>query len=200
MDNRSAIPVYLVDDDHSVREALRYVLEGYGLNVSDFDCGETFLNNTDLNQPGCLILDSRMPGLTGQEVHEKLNQSSSCLDVIFLTGHGDMPMAIKAFRDGACDFFQKPVRAADILPSIEKAQLNSTIRCQKYNLDKRFATLTVRENQLFDLVVAGLINKQIADQLCISVRTVEVHRAKMMERLGASSITELIKIAEMIKH
>lgn len=109
-------------------------------------------------------------------------------------------MAINAFRDGSCDFSQKQVRAADILPSIEKAQRNSTIRCQKYNFDKRFATLTEREHQLFDLVVAGLINKQIADQLCISVRTVEVHRAKMMERLGASCITELIKIAEMIKH
>lgn len=200
MDNSSAVPVYLVDDDHSVREALRYVLEGYGLKVADFDCGETFLDQINLNQPGCLILDSRMPGLSGQDVHQKLNQSDACLEVIFLTGHGDMPMAIKAFRDGACDFHQKPVRAIDLLPSIEKAQLNSAIRCQKQNYMKRFGTLTEREHQLFELVVEGLMNKQIADQLCISVRTVEVHRAKMMERLGASGITELIKIAEMIKH
>lgn len=200
MDNSSAVPVYLVDDDHSVREALRYVLEGYGLKVADFDCGETFLDQINLNQPGCLILDSRMPGLSGQDVHQKLNQSDACLEVIFLTGHGDMPMAIKAFRDGACDFHQKPVRAIDLLLSIEKAQLNSAIRCQKQNYMKRFGTLTEREHQLFELVVEGLMNKQIADQLCISVRTVEVHRAKMMERLGASGITELIKIAEMIKH
>ena len=199
MDNHSEVPVYLVDDDHSVREALRYVLEGYGLKVVDFDSGEAFLNQINLSQPGCLILDSRMPGLSGQDVHQKLNQNDACLDVIFLTGHGDMPMAIKAFREGACDFHQKPVRAADLLPSIEKAQLNSAVRSQKQSCKKRFDTLTERERQLFELVVKGVINKQIADQLCISVRTVEVHRSKMMERLGASNITELIKIAELIK-
>lgn len=193
------IPVYIVDDDDSVREALRYVLEGYKYKVDDFDSGEKFFSQIKMNAPGCLILDSRMPGLSGQQVHEILNSANSCIQVMFLTSHGDVPMAVKAFRDGACDFHQKPVNAAELVPSIEKAQKASLAHYRRNTYLQQYEELTERGKQIFDLVVKGLTNKAISERLYISVRTVEVHRAKMMECLGANSIGELIKIAESLK-
>lgn len=194
-----AVPVYIVDDDDSVREALRYVLEGYKFTVQDFSSGELFLAQVNLTAPGCLILDSRMPGLSGPEVHDTLNSNQSCIRVIFLTSHGDLPMAVKAFRDGAFDFHQKPANAAELIPSIEKAQKGSLLQYRHYHYTQQFNELTAREKQLFERVIQGLTNKQISESLFISVRTVEVHRAKMMERLGASNIAQLIKIAEALK-
>ncbi|MEH6627242.1 MAG: response regulator [Motiliproteus sp.] len=199
MTDSQSLPVYIVDDDDSVREALSYVLEGYGFQVQAFECGERFLQEIDLQTPGCLILDSRMPGMSGQQVHEQLNLLDACVEVIFLTSHGDLPMAVKAFRDGACDFCQKPVNAAELVPSLNKALRRSVLRERKHRYQTQIAALTAREQQLFELVVSGQLNKQIADTLCISLRTVEVHRAKMMERLGTHSITELVKIAETLK-
>ncbi|MEH6823312.1 MAG: response regulator [Motiliproteus sp.] len=199
MDEILAVPVHIVDDDDAVREALRYVLEGYGFRVEDYSSGDRFLEQAPLDAPGCLILDSRMPGLSGQQVHQRLNALAACIEVIFLTSHGDLPMAVKAFRDGACDFHQKPVNAADLLPSLIKAQRSSLLRYRKRLYQEQFSELTERETQLFQQVVKGQMNKQIAAALCISVRTVEVHRARMMARLGANSIADLVKIAEALK-
>ncbi len=199
MIDSQGLPIYIVDDDDAVREALSYVLEGYDFQVQAFECGERFLQEVNLQAPGCLILDSRMPGMSGQQVHEQLNLLDACVEVIFLTSHGDLPMAVKAFRDGACDFCQKPVNAAELVPSLKKAQQRSLLRERKHRYQTQMAGLTAREQQLFELVVSGQLNKQIADALCISLRTVEVHRAKMMERLGAHSITELVKMAETLK-
>lgn len=200
MDEILAVPVYLVDDDDAVREGLRYVLEGYGFGVLDFDSGASFLALAPLDAPGCVILDSRMPGLSGQQVHQQLSSAGACIEVIFLTSHGDLAMALKAFRDGACDFHQKPVNAADLIPSLKKAQ-HSSLRRYRYRLYReRFSAMTEREAQLFECVVKGLMNKQITEVLCISLRTVEVHRAKMMERLGATCIADLIKISEALKY
>lgn len=195
----SSVPVYLVDDDDSVRSAIRYVLEGYGFTVEDFENGVRFLDEAPLHAPGCLVLDYRMPGIDGQQVHDRLNAVESCLEVIFLTSHADIPMAVKAFRDGACDFHQKPVNAEDLIPSIEKAQDRSRLRHARKQFRERFETLTDREAAVFGLVVKGQMNKQIAHELSISIRTVEVHRAKMMERLGAKNITELMSMAEALK-
>lgn len=199
MNDVLAVPIYIVDDDDSVREALSYVLEGYKFRVQDFASGEQFLEQVNLNSPGCLILDSRMPGLSGQQVHEILNDTHSCIKVMFLTSHGDVPMAVKAFREGACDFHQKPINAAELVPSIEKAQQGSLRQYRHNNYLQQYEELTAREKQLFDLVTRGLTNKQISETLCISVRTVEVHRSKMMEHLGAHNISELIKIGEALK-
>ncbi|MBL4613639.1 MAG: response regulator transcription factor [Magnetovibrio sp.] len=195
----SSIPVYLVDDDDAVRGAIRYMLEGYDFYIQDFESGERFLNEAPLDEPGCLILDHRMPGINGQQVHERLNALKSCLKVIFLTSHADLPMAVKAFRDGACDFHQKPVNAADLVPSIEKAQNKSRLHHTRNRLRERFKTMTEREAKVFKAVIQGQMNKQIAHELCLSTRTVEVHRAKMMERLGAKSMTDLANIAEALK-
>lgn len=200
MSERLEVPVYIVDDDHSVRQALRYALEGYGFRIEDFASGNLLLEQANLNAPGCLILDSRMPGLSGQQVHQRLNEVNACLKVVFLTSHGDLPMAVHAFREGACDFHQKPVNMADLIPSLEQAQQASLNRYQKRHYQQQLAALTQREQQLFKLVVKGLINKQIAAELCISVRTVEVHRASMMEQLGANNIAELVRISEALNH
>ncbi|MCW8915073.1 MAG: response regulator [Magnetovibrio sp.] len=199
MDDVSSIPVYLVDDDDSVRSAIRYMLEGYGFTILDFESGERFLDEALLDEPGCLILDHRMPGINGQQVHERLNAVESCLEVVFLTSHADIPMTIKAFRDGACDFHQKPIKADDLVPSIEKAQCKSRLNHAREQQQKRFETLTEREMQVFKLVIQGQMNKQIAYELNLSIRTVEVHRAKMMERLGAKNITELMNFSEILK-
>ncbi|WP_428771542.1 response regulator transcription factor [Vibrio sp.] len=192
------VPVFIVDDDNSVRDALSYVLEGYGLPVESFASGEAFLAGTDATLPACIILDSRMPGLSGQDVHQQLLSEASCMQVIFLTGHGDMPMAIEAFRKGACDFHQKPVKVDELLPCIKKAQQQSLHCYRRQQCQRQYDSLTTRERELFSLVVQGFINKQISEQLCISVRTVEVHRAKMMEKLALNSITDLVKFSEIL--
>jgi len=199
MDKTLEVPVYIVDDDQSVRESLGYLLEGYDFKVYVFDNGDEFLKNTSVNGgPGCLILDSKMPGISGEEVHEKLNKIGSTFSVIFLTGHGDIPMAVTAFRNGANDFFQKPVSAAELITSIHKAQKKSIFLYQKYCNESLFDTLSEREKQLFFMVAEGRINKQISDKLCISLRTVEVHRAKMMEKLKAENITDLVKLYDSL--
>jgi len=195
------VPIYIVDDDPSVREALRYMLEGYDFQVFDFENGDDFLARTDVSaEPGCLILDSKMPGISGQEVHDQLNKLGTTLSIIFLTGHSDVPMTIKAFRNGANDFFQKPISASELIPSIRLAQKSSLLRYQKHCNETLFSTLTDREKDLFYLVAEGLINRQIADKLCISLRTVEVHRAKMMMKLNTDNITDLIKFYNLIKN
>ncbi len=195
------VPVYIVDDDSSVREALRYMLEGYDFQVIDFENGDDFLNTVDVSaEPGCLILDSKMPGISGQEVHDKLNIIGTTFSVIFLTGHGDVPMTVKAFRNGANDFFQKPISASELLPSIKKAQKSSLLCYQKYCNETLFSTLTDREKELFYLVAEGKMNRQIADKLCISLRTVEVHRAKIMMKLNTDNITDLIKFYNIMQN
>jgi len=194
------VPVYIVDDDPSVREALRYMLEGYDFSVFDFENGDDFLSSIDVSaEPGCLILDSKMPGISGQEVHDKLNKLGTTFSIIFLTGHGDVPMTIKAFRNGANDFFQKPVSATELIPSIKKAQQASLLRYQKYCNEVLFSVLTNREKELFYLVSEGLTNKQIADKLSVSLRTVEVHRSKMMLKLKAGNITDLVKFYDVLQ-
>ena len=194
------VPIYIVDDEQSVRESLRYMLEGYDFKVFDFENGDDFLTSLDTNaKPGCLILDSKMPGISGQEVHEKLNKLGTTFSVIFLTGHGDIPMAVKAFRNGANDFFQKPITAAELVPSIREAQKTSLLRYQKHCNEALLVSLTEREKELFFLVVEGLLNKQIADKLSISLRTVEVHRAKMMAKLKVDNITDLVKFYDILQ-
>jgi len=194
------VPVYIVDDDPSVREALRYMLEGYDFSVYDFENGDNFLSSIDVSaEPGCLILDSKMPGISGQEVHDKLNKLGTTFSIIFLTGHGDVPMTIKAFRNGANDFFQKPISAMELIPSIKKAQQASLLRYQKYCNEVLFSALTNREKELFYLVSEGLTNKQIADKLSVSLRTVEVHRSKMMLKLNAGNITDLVKFYDVLQ-
>ncbi|PQJ84235.1 response regulator transcription factor [Aliivibrio sifiae] len=186
------VPVYIVDDDESVRDSLSFMLEGYDFYVVSFNDGQDFIDKIDLMKPGCVILDSRMPILRGQEVHALLNQQKSPLSVIFLTGHGDVPMAVDALKLGAVDFFQKPVDGEQLALAISKAIVASMSLYDKQESKKVFESLTEREAEILHLIVAGKRNQQIAAELFVAVRTVEVHRSSLMKKLNAETVADLV--------
>ncbi|WP_300179904.1 response regulator [uncultured Aliivibrio sp.] len=186
------LPVYVVDDDESVRDSLAFMLEGHDFTVFPFEDGQAFIDQVDLMKPGCVVLDSRMPILRGQEVHAILNQQQSPLSVIFLTGHGDVPMAVEALKLGAVDFFQKPVDGEQLARVINKAIAASLSIYDKQDRKKIFDSLTERETEILHLIVAGKRNQQIAAELFIAVRTVEVHRSSLMKKLNAESVADLV--------
>ncbi|MDD9155296.1 response regulator [Aliivibrio sp. S4TY2] len=188
----STSKVYVVDDEHSVRESLVFMLEGYGFSVSEFSSGRAFLDSVDVLAPGCVILDSRMPDLRGQDVHELLNQQSSPLSVIFLTGHGDIPMAVDALKAGAVDFFQKPVDGEVIFTAIQNGLAASDKRYKSQDVHRAYFTLTAREQEVLKLIVQGMKNQQMADSMCVSLRTIEVHRSNLMKKLDVKSVVDLI--------
>ncbi|MGS0674724.1 response regulator transcription factor [Shewanella sp. 30m-9] len=191
-------PVYLVDDDEAIVDSISFLMDGYGYKLSCFSSGVRFLAEIDLSQAGCVILDARMPGLTGPQVQQLLTQAKSPLSVIFLTGHGDVPMAVDAFKNGAFDFFQKPVQGHLLSQSIAKGLAYSVRQHWKLTHQALIDTLTEREAQIFDLVIAGNTNKQMANELCVALRTIEVHRSKLMSKLGVSNLAELVKLAPLL--
>ncbi|MGS0826778.1 response regulator transcription factor [Shewanella sp. 0m-8] len=191
-------PVYLVDDDEAIVDSISFLMDGYGYKLSCFSSGVRFLAEIDLSQAGCVILDARMPGLTGPQVQQLLTQAKSPLSVIFLTGHGDVPMAVDAFKNGAFDFFQKPVQGNLLSQSIAKGLAYSVRQHWKLTHQALIDTLTEREAQIFDLVIAGNTNKQMANELCVALRTIEVHRSKLMSKLGVSNLAELVKLAPLL--
>ncbi|MCL2916388.1 response regulator [Shewanella corallii] len=190
--------IYLVDDDEAIADSLSFLLEGFGYQVVWFDDGQQFLDTVDLSEPGCAILDSRMPGLSGQQVQQLLNETASPLSVIFLTGHGDVPMAVDAFKNGAFDFFQKPVQGKALAEAIDKGLAHSERQSWKLKHQALIDSLTDREKEIFQLVVNGNTNKQMAEALFVAVRTIEVHRAKVMKKLGASNMAQLLKLAPLL--
>ncbi|MDQ8023096.1 MAG: response regulator transcription factor [Moraxellaceae bacterium] len=189
--------VHIVDDDEALRDSLVWLLESTGLAVSAYASAEEFLAAWRPDITGCLVLDVRMPGMSGLELYEKLNTMHSTLPVIFITGHGDVPMAVSALKKGAVDFIEKPFNDRDMLKLIEQclAQERSQreARRQGAEAQRRIEQLTPREREVLDLIVAGRLNKQIADDLGISIKTVEVHRARVMEKMGANSLAELVQ-------
>lgn len=187
------LPLYLVDDDEAILDSLGFMLGQFGYQVQTFSSGRDFLTQCPLTQAGCVILDSRMPEITGQEVQQKLLETQSPLGVIFLTGHGDLPMALSAFRKGACDFFQKPVSGKALVQAIEKAHKESQASFEQQHLQQKFAQLTEREQQVLAHVVQGMTNKQISEAMYLSLRTIEVHRAKIMKKLEVSNMAELVQ-------
>ncbi len=186
------LPLYLVDDDEAILDSLGFMLEQFGYQVQTFNRGRDFLEQCPLTEAGCVILDSRMPEITGQEIQQRLLESNSPLGVIFLTGHGDLPMAVSAFRKGACDFFQKPVSGKALVQAIEKAQRESHSNFEQQSLQHKFAQLTERERQVLAHVSQGMTNKQISEALYLSQRTIEVHRAKIMKKLEVNNMAELV--------
>ena len=191
--------VFLVDDDHAVRDALELLLESASLRTASFETARDFLDNCTPDQPGCLVLDIRMPGMSGMELQDALIASGISLPVIFLTAHGNVPMSARAFRKGAVDFMEKPFDESDLLERISEAiQLDRTNReaaARQEDARTRLATLTPREHQVMLLAVAGKANKEIAAELKLSHRTVEIHRGRVMEKTGAHSLTSLIELA-----
>jgi two-component system response regulator TtrR len=183
------VPVY---DDESVRDSLAFMLEGYDINVTTYAGGPSFLDNAEIMLPGCVILDSRIPELRGQDVQAILTQCNSPLSIIFLTGHGDVSMAVDAFKSGAVDFFQKPVDGEKLVQAIAIAVDKSLVRSEQLSTLLSYQSLTDREQDILLLLVQGKRNQQIVETLCIAVRTVEVHRSSLMKKFQAKTIAELV--------
>lgn len=197
--NRGDAPrmVYVVDDDDAFRDSLRWLLESAGYQVAVFSSAERFLASRQAGGGACLLLDVRMPGLSGIEVQEELNRRGDGIPVIFLTGHGDVPMAVEAVKRGAFDFVEKPFGNSQLLALIEQAAaLDAPARRERAEQQSaivRLNTLTEREREVLQLVSVGRRNKQIAGELGISIKTVEAHRARAMEKMGATSIAEVVR-------
>ena len=191
--------IYIVDDDEAVRDSLQWLLEGQDYRVRCFDSAESFLGRYDPREVACLIADVRMEGMSGLELQDRLIERQSPLPIIFITGHGDVPMAVDAMKKGALDFIQKPFKEADLLSMVERmlsaAQDLFEASSQAATRDALLSKLTTRESQVLDRIVAGRLNKQIADDLNISIKTVEAHRANIMEKLSANTVADLLKIA-----
>ena len=189
--------IYVVDDDEAMRDSMTWLLEGEDYHVACFDSAESFLKARRDDMRGCLILDVRMPEMSGLELHEKLDALGSQLPVIFVTGHGDVPMAVSALQRGACDFIEKPFHNEDLLSRIVRAlELDSQLSARRQRngaISHRLDQLTQREREVMKLVVTGKLNKQIADELNISMKTVEAHRARVMEKMGVRTLAELVK-------
>jgi len=190
--------VFIVDDDEGVREGLSLLLEAVGQPCELYSSAIDFLKAYDPSKRGCLVLDIRMPGMSGLELQEVLNERGSQLPVIFITGHGDIPMAVNAMRRGALDFIRKPFREQDLLDSINEA-LESDAGKRRISLDHqdicdRVSSLTERESEVFHRVAAGDRSREIGIALGISERTVEAHRAQIMKKLGARTLAQLVRI------
>lgn len=191
--------VYVVDDDEAVRDSLQWLLEGKDYRVRCFDSAESFLSRYDPREVACLIADIRMNGMTGLELQDKLLERKSPLPIVFITGHGDVPMAVNTMKKGALDFIQKPFNENDLLSIVERmlerAHEVFATHQQAASREALLSKLTGRESQVLERIVAGRLNKQIADDLGISIKTVEAHRANIMEKLGANTVADLLKIA-----
>jgi FixJ family two-component response regulator len=191
--------VYVVDDDEAVRDSLQWLLEGKGYRVRCFDSAESFLSRYDTREVACLIVDIRMGGMTGLELQNRLLESRSPLPIVFITGHGDVPMAVDTMKKGAMDFIQKPFNEEQLVGLVERMLEHAKDTFADYQLsvsrDALLSKLTLRESQVLERIVAGRLNKQIADDLGISIKTVEAHRANIMEKLSANTVADLLKIA-----
>ena len=190
--------VFVVDDDDAVRSSLRLLLKSVGQPAEAFGSAQAFLDAFDPDRPGCLVLDIRMPGMSGLELQQKLNAMHAITPIVFITGHGDVPMAVEAMQNGAVDFIQKPFRDQDLLDRInqalEKDKANRTGLLARDEIRRRMATLTPREREVLDLVTQGKANKVVAGDLDVSQRTVEIHRARVMEKMEASSLAHLVRM------
>ena len=191
--------VYVVDDDEAVRDSLQWLLEGKDYRVRCFDSAESFLSRYDAREIACLIVDIRMGGMTGLELQNRLIESGSPLPIVFITGHGDVPMAVDTMKKGAMDFIQKPFKEEQLVSLVERMlELARDAFAEHQVAASRgalMARLTLREAQVLERIVAGRLNKQIADDLGISIKTVEAHRANIMEKLNANTVADLLKIA-----
>ncbi len=190
--------VFVVDDDEAVRSALRLLLKSVGLATTALPNAQAFLDSYDSQQPGCLVLDVRMPGMSGLELQEQLNVRGAILPVIFMTGHGDIPMAVEAIQQGAFDFLQKPFRDQDLIDRIQRALTKDKADRAELNertrIRERMEALTPREREVLALVTSGKPNKVMAADLGVSQRTVEIHRARVMEKMGAASLAQLVRM------
>jgi FixJ family two-component response regulator len=192
--------VFIIDDDDSLREALKRLFRSVGLRSEGFSSGLEFLKSKILDVPSCIVLDVRMPGLSGLDFQAELNKANIHIPIIFMTGHGDIPMTVRAMKAGAAEFLTKPFRDQDILDAVQNCLQKDRGRIETEKVTRelttRFESLTSREQEIMGLVTAGLMNKQIAGEIGLSEITVKVHRGNVMRKMNARSLADLVRMAE----
>jgi FixJ family two-component response regulator len=190
--------VFVIDDDDAVRSAVRLLLKSVGLPVTAFASAQEFLQKYQIDQAGCLVVDVRMPGMSGLELQQQLTRRGATIPLIFITGHGDIPMAVEAIQHGAFDFLPKPFRDQDLIERVQRALAKDTAsRLELARGDairSRLESLTPREREVLDLLVTGKPNKVMADDLGVSQRTIEIHRARVMEKMQVGSVAQLVRM------
>ena len=200
----AAVPtVFIVDDDRGMRQSIQDLVESVGLRAESFATGGEFLKRKPTNDPSCLVLDVRLPQMSGLDFQRQLAETGMQIPIIFITAHGDIPMSVRALKSGAVEFLTKPFRDQDLLDAIQEAlqhdRATQEQQAEIHDLRERYGTLTAREQQVMALVVSGMLNKQIASEIGASEATVKVHRGNVMHKMKAGSVVDLVRMADKLK-
>ena len=203
MSTQDVPTVFIVDDDTDVRESLQELLESVGLHSQSFGTAQEFLLSARGDCPSCLILDVRLPGISGLELQHELKRGRISIPIIFLTAHADVPMSVKAMKSGAVEFLTKPFRQQDLLDAVQRSLTRDRVNREKLRdiaeLRERYNTLSVREREVMNLVVCGMLNKQIAAELEASEATIKMHRSQVMKKMQAESLPDLVRMADRLQ-
>ena len=200
----AAVPtVFIIDDDRGMRQAIQDLVESVGLRAESFATGQEFLNKKRTSDPSCLVLDVRLPQMSGLDFQQRLTEIGMQIPIIFITAHGDIPMSVRALKSGAVEFLTKPFRDQDLLDAIQQALQRDRVvqehEAEVRELRERYQGLTAREREVMGFVVSGLLNKQIASEIGASEATIKIHRGNLMEKMQAASLVELVRMADKLK-